>query len=603
MGFTDRLSICCQLGRSPHCFWIWPTRPPTAAHVRSVFHHRCASSTRPPHAKPVALEKDAVSVSHKNKGPNKPVTELEERVPKVKGQKYVSAVKKQQVSAKVFRNLQKTSAADQLLTALPVVEKDSEEERTNLSIIFPDAKIKSDDLPQSDEQQSISEDKPRKKKKRKPQKEKNADKELASSRTPWIRPEGYAHLQGTTVLDAEIRDFVTFIAPSPNIEHLRSTLVTTYEQRVKSVLGSKATLHCFGSSATGLYLPWSDIDLVIHDTKSPHTDSTSTATLSTSALKKSPSWLHATRRLQLLRQNLKRTRPTLHNPHTHLLLIPARVPIIKLADARTGLQLDISYGASNGRLAVEYINSIDPVVRHMVFVLKLFLKNRGLNETTAGGGGGYGLVLWVEAFVKLRGRLCPWRKEGVTLGEEKAQEVADGLRPKTVGRRKPWRPHPPTIQHKSPPPPQSTLQTTNLATLLLDFLHYFGTHFKPHRHGLSPLGPGTLLHRPKSTKSDTPTFLIQDPLDTTNNVTKGAHAFDEIQSHFRKAYTVLSRLERGGRVAGGKGGAGESILGTILWLEKSQLRHKRHVERVAELAHFGSFLSIREFWDARKDNR
>jgi hypothetical protein len=64
----------------------------------------------------------------------------------------------------------------------------------------------------------------------------------------------------------------------------------------------------------------------------------------------------------------------------------AKVPIVKYEDAATGLNLDVSFDATNGPQAAEYVQRLMarlPPMRPLTLLLKLFLHQRELNEARA----------------------------------------------------------------------------------------------------------------------------------------------------------------------------------------------------------------------------
>ncbi len=131
----------------------------------------------------------------------------------------------------------------------------------------------------------------------------------------------------------------------------------------------------FGSFSTGLYLPTSDIDVVVFG-KWPNLPLTT---------------LEKVLRISGIASDIK-------------VLSRATVPIVKFTDADTGLRIDISFNMENSidaaRLIVRYLETY-PCLRLLVFVLKQFLFQRELNEVWTGGLSSYGLILMCISFLQV----------------------------------------------------------------------------------------------------------------------------------------------------------------------------------------------------------
>lgn len=154
--------------------------------------------------------------------------------------------------------------------------------------------------------------------------------------------------------------------------------------RIKTVvmeLWPTADVQIFGSFSTGLYLPTSDIDLVVFG-----------------------KWERPP--LQQLEQALRK-----HNiaePGSIKVLDKATVPIIKLTDLDTEVKVDISFNVETGVKAARFIKDYVKryaVLPYLIFVLKQFLLQRDLNEVFTGGISSYSLILMVISFLQLHPRI------------------------------------------------------------------------------------------------------------------------------------------------------------------------------------------------------
>lgn len=137
-----------------------------------------------------------------------------------------------------------------------------------------------------------------------------------------------------------------------------------------------AVVMVFGSCASGLNLPKSDIDLLVYnpDVK----DLTMLNKLSNT----------------LYRAGICKSIEALK--HT-------KVPLIKLVDKKTGINLDISFNRTNGIYCVKlvkYLQKKYPELRPLILVLKAFLKSRKLNETYHGGVGSFLLTMMVTSYLQ-----------------------------------------------------------------------------------------------------------------------------------------------------------------------------------------------------------
>ncbi|CAB4061499.1 PAPD5_7 [Lepeophtheirus salmonis] len=169
------------------------------------------------------------------------------------------------------------------------------------------------------------------------------------SRIPWIK-HGSLRLPGVLGLHQEIEDFYAWMLPT-TLEHaVRLDVV----ERIRSAINElypAARVEISGSFRTGLYLPTSDIDLVI----------------------------------------------------CGKVLDKAAVPIVKLTDIRSDIKVDISFNMSNGVRAAELIKhfkKLYPSLPKLIYVLKQFLLQRDLNEVFTGGLSSYSLILLVISYLQ-----------------------------------------------------------------------------------------------------------------------------------------------------------------------------------------------------------
>jgi len=132
-----------------------------------------------------------------------------------------------------------------------------------------------------------------------------------------------------------------------------------------------AQLQIFGSSATGLTLPSSDIDLV--------------ACIPAAASKKPLRKLEGALRQAGHRKGLE-------------LILGAKVPLLKFTEQSSGLPFDLCVNSTNGVENSTFIRKrleTYPALRPLLLALKCLLHQHGLHDTFTGGIGGYLLFLMV----------------------------------------------------------------------------------------------------------------------------------------------------------------------------------------------------------------
>lgn len=197
-----------------------------------------------------------------------------------------------------------------------------------------------------------------------------------TERPIWARTGAY-HDTFHLALHQEILDFVRYVTPTEAERGVRAALL----ERLRGVTGRvfpAADTQVFGSYATDLYLPTSDIDVCVMGSGESQRD----------ALRRLGSALrqHGFERVQCIDN--------------------AKVPIVKCVDSSSGISVDVSFDVSNGpenvALIKDYLRRY-PALRPLVLVLKCFLLQRKLNEVFSGGIGSYCLILVVMSHLQMYG--------------------------------------------------------------------------------------------------------------------------------------------------------------------------------------------------------
>lgn len=205
----------------------------------------------------------------------------------------------------------------------------------------------------------------------------------ASPAFPWVR--GHDHLKQKEIADwltLEIKDFVNYISPSKEEIVIRNTVINNLKKSISSFWPTTQA-HVFGSCATDLYLPGSDIDMVIISSTGDYEQRSRLYQLS--------SFL----RTNKIAKNIE-------------VIATAKVPIIKFVDPTYNIHVDISFERTNGLDAARRIRrwlDSTPGLRELVLIVKQFLRSRKLNNVHVGGLGGYATIIMVYHFLRLHPRV------------------------------------------------------------------------------------------------------------------------------------------------------------------------------------------------------
>eukprot|EP00474_Spongospora_subterranea_P008660 CRZ09118.1 hypothetical protein [Spongospora subterranea] len=188
-----------------------------------------------------------------------------------------------------------------------------------------------------------------------------------------------SHLKGLTLTEKiheELIRFCEFVSPTTHEQEMRDDVVCRFRSLALELFPG-ADVCVFGSVATRLYLPVSDLDLVVFYDGSD-----------------------AKLNLRLLADELQK-RGTVSFIEQ---ILSAKVPIIKFTDAQTGIKVDVCFNVENGRSACNLINTFQqdmPALRPLTLFLKYFLQFREMNETYSGGIGSFLLQMMIVSHLQL----------------------------------------------------------------------------------------------------------------------------------------------------------------------------------------------------------
>ncbi|TPX66924.1 hypothetical protein CcCBS67573_g07658 [Chytriomyces confervae] len=237
------------------------------------------------------------------------------------------------------------------------------------------------------------------------------------------------------------------------------------------------------------------------------------------------------------------------------MLTRARVPIVKIRDAITGIRCDIGFQSKlvlyNTRLLKAY-SRIDPRFRELVFIVKYWSKQRNINEPYFGTLSSYCFVLMVIHFLQIRGVLPCLQQiahdgqnvPNIAIDEANVYFCEDVDTLVSSGK---W----------------TCTNAETVGELVVAFFKYFSAEF-PYVHGVASVRTGSVLSKEdKGWTKDRQQEMnrsVEDPFETTNNVGRPVdkETLFEVRGEFIRASKIL--CSAGGV---GTGAAYEAILSKV----------------------------------------
>ena len=194
--------------------------------------------------------------------------------------------------------------------------------------------------------------------------------------TPWVRQEYSNDMIG---FHEEIMHFYSYMSPKRSERCMRLHVF----EKVKSIilkLWPRAQVYPFGSFCTNLYLPTSDIDIVVLG-----------------------EWVA----LPLFSLEEAFLKAQIAIEDSIMVLDKTTVPIIKFTDRETEVKVDISFNQETGlysaNLICQYVHQF-PYLPYLAMIVKQFLVQRQLNEVYYGGINSYSLILMLVSFFQMHAR-------------------------------------------------------------------------------------------------------------------------------------------------------------------------------------------------------
>ena len=192
-----------------------------------------------------------------------------------------------------------------------------------------------------------------------------------------------------TGLHEEVNDFYEYMKPRPSDIRMRMDVISRAMNTVLYRYPS-ARIEPFGSFITGLFLPTSDMDMVVFCSPPPS--------------------------LIALKDDFQAYDIAVEV----MVLDKLSVPVLKYTDKATGVKVDISFNHSSGLVSVHAIQQFIqtfPFLPKLVLLLKQFLVQRDLNEVYKGGISSYCLILLLVSFLQRHPRHGGTDFSSANLGE------------------------------------------------------------------------------------------------------------------------------------------------------------------------------------------
>ncbi|KNC97146.1 uncharacterized protein SPPG_07537 [Spizellomyces punctatus DAOM BR117] len=340
---------------------------------------------------------------------------------------------------------------------------------------------------------------------------------------PW-QPKGRVYSKNLLkMLHEEIDDYISFLIPTEAEHSMRQLTVDRITHVVQSVW-PRAEVHVFGSFETKLYLPSSDVDVVI---------------LERSAYP--PICLHQLE-TAVKRAGIASKIEVIRN---------AKVPIIKIVDALTKFPADISFNVETGVHAADIVKKFidDPLsgegLRPLLLIMKQFLLQRHLNEVFTGGLGSYALMTLITAFLKLHPKL--------QTGQIRAKDNLGVL----------------LLDMLELYGSQFNYEDVGIGVNLERAWYYRKEIYQNPRTCPLQRGP------PRPTA-----LCILDPQDPTNEIAGATRAWPAIRYEFMRASRLLQGMIGAGyeRLHAGRHVNVPTLLGSILTVRKEVMEHREAVQ-------------------------
>ncbi|KAG0345868.1 hypothetical protein BG004_002897 [Podila humilis] len=198
---------------------------------------------------------------------------------------------------------------------------------------------------------------------------------------PWMGHRQYSRMGSVPrMLTQELKDFVDFISPSPEEHKVREYIHRRVQASVCKIW-PEAQVIVFGSFNTKLYLPSSDMDIVL--------------------LRKRE---FGPNDLSVVANALRRDKVA----KDITVIKKARVPLVKFKETVSGLPVDISFNITNGIESAQKVKdlmAVTPILRPLTLLVKHFLLTKNMNEVFQGGIGSYTTMIMILSFLQMHPKI------------------------------------------------------------------------------------------------------------------------------------------------------------------------------------------------------
>ncbi|KAL3160428.1 hypothetical protein ABBQ32_010750 [Trebouxia sp. C0010 RCD-2024] len=313
----------------------------------------------------------------------------------------------------------------------------------------------------------------------------------------------YPPVQGVSSLHKELTEFAAMASATQAEQQCIDSAVEAV-RRVVAVLWGQSRTVLFGSQATGLALPGSDLDIVVLGVS----DNMANAAAGFTRNQRSC--------LGDLLEDLLDALTTAGMLKGKARIIDAKVPIIKCTlDYGSGLAADISLGAVNGAAAVKLVRQMAaaaPPLRVLVLTIKAMLKETMLNEVFTGGLSSYSIVNMVMTHLLCMGYQLPSLPGPVGNG--------------------------PGFWGSLVPAPEQPEE--DVGELLLSFLDHFGSSFNYALNAVSVGQGGVVMKKREWKQAERPWLLaVEDPQQLGRDIGSGTYNMRNVQHLFAAAAATL----------------------------------------------------------------
>ena len=205
----------------------------------------------------------------------------------------------------------------------------------------------------------------------------------------------YDHIYVLNCLSKDIKDYQQFVKEHIEREQsLYDTLINNIQFSVNESIHDY-DVHLYGSHATNLCLPWSDLDVVLVP-RNNNNNNNQNSNINNQIL------------LNQLYENIKKKEWVKESKY----ISSASIPIIKLIcdDTFNNMPIDISiqderhFGLKCVELVKGFISQYE-CLKPLVLVLKNILKRANLNDPYKGGISSYGLILMIVTFLQTQKKI------------------------------------------------------------------------------------------------------------------------------------------------------------------------------------------------------